>query len=245
MLCKPLLPSQQLPPPSGRTGQDSTGREKAPRSPSKAQCPVLLPLSPASWTCSLSQSCYCRLSWPIPSPEAPQPSKGDPQHVPLGARPRQKGREATVLVPGHSGPLPAPSALSAVVSPPRHLANGSFPRREASTRASLSLITSLFSLRSICGKRGWLPGPEMMRFKLMNSSLGERADLKKNRQGERTSWGGGQGTGRAQSDPLQLCTQGPHTHLAPNQGLGDQQEAGILASKMRREDWRESPSAAS
>ena len=38
---------------------------------------------------------------------------------------------------------------------------------------------ALSSCTSIYGERGWLPGPEMM-FKLMNSSFGERADLKKN-----------------------------------------------------------------
>ena len=52
---------------------------------------------------------------------------------------------------------------------------------------------ALSSCTSIYGERGWLPGPEMM-FKLMNSSFGERADLKKNtqrvrgRRGARGAW---------------------------------------------------------
>lgn len=86
-----------------------------------------------------------------------------------------------MLVLGYFGLFFVFSVFSVVVLFFRYFVNGFFSRWEVSIRVSLSLIILLFLFRFICGKRGWFLGSEMMRFKLMNLSLGERVDLKKNR----------------------------------------------------------------
>lgn len=85
-LCNPLLPSQQLPPPSsGRTGQPRWRDRKY---------PAPLPRPRAPFSSLHHQESRPWLAGPLPEvlPGSPEPSREDPPgHVPSGARPGPKG----------------------------------------------------------------------------------------------------------------------------------------------------------
>lgn len=120
------------------------------------------------------------------SPRAPG-KQGPPPH-PLGSQAQAEGARGHRPAPGPWDP----AGRSRPGAPTRRGGNGSLWQRDGVGQSESGNL-ALSSCISIYGEQGWLPGPEMM-FKLMNSSFGERADLKKNtqrvrgRRGARGAW---------------------------------------------------------
>lgn len=155
-----------------------------------------------------------------PPPPPPHPLCGGPRAPgKQGPPPRPLGSQAQAEGAGGHRPAPGPwdpTGQSRPGAPTRHGGNGSLWQQDGVGQSESGNL-ALSSCTSIYGERGWLPGPEMM-FKLMNSSFGERADLKKNTQRVR-------GRREARGAWLELPT--PIWLLMR---LGDQRWGGVWAS---------------
>lgn len=142
------------PPPSGRTGQHCGSRHLTP-----PPGPDLQETQPQS-------------AWPLPGgppdsaeEEVSSAQQGGPLAHPVGAKPRQEGREAAQLAPHPSGPhtprpLPTPQPCHGLLG-----AAGLGQRSQSECNC-----LNLSPLQSIYGQQGRLPAPEMMMFELTNSS---------------------------------------------------------------------------
>lgn len=126
------------------------------------------------------------------------------------------GRKRAPLSPARGTPPDMP--------PPR--ASPGWGRRGRGLAARASAVPSPQSAftPSIYGKRGRLPGPEMMMFKLTNSSPAERANLKKNTPS--VLEGGGQGQGSGYAHPTSPTRERPGQQRPSIVHTGPSEEGG-------------------